>query len=641
MAADTVYKVGAEFALRTGRARQEARSLRNEVRELGQRITGSRSAAGGLVRQLVGIGAAYLGVRAGIRIFANLTRGAEQYQRELQGTKIGLAAVLQAVEGGSFESAANKASVVFNQLRTDAVKSVATTQEMFSIYQSILGPIRAAGFGLEKVRDLTNETVAASTALGVDLPQATRDIGLMVRGQAGMDTRLFAILRSTGAIAETTETWNKNLTQTERVNKLSAALSKFTPAADAYARSWAGVTSTFQDIREQLMAALTGPLFERMGKRLERLNDYVLANWDHLQARAEMMGVKIADAFDRVFGVAERAFVGIAQNWDKIAIRIEQAAKVAGHAALLYGAGQVAGSVVGAAGAISTFTGAGAVGAAGTAAAAAPAFMGMRPELTAASMAAAGGGGGGAAGAASGLAGVLGPLAAALGMVAGAVGVVRENWDAFIRIFESSTGGMLAQLTGLLSEMWRAFAPIFKMISQGLLAVLVPVLGLLVAVLRQVIEGWRLIFQVLGDGTRWIYDTFRPSWEEFWSWMADTFEGFFGTTLQASQAWAEQQRQITRAQENAIEDLKKQLGIGAKTPDASPGDMFDWSRARIAPKTPQGRVTQVNDFRGSKIEVKQDFRDADPDRVLVQMIQGITRQAELRIQSGFAPALSR
>jgi hypothetical protein len=55
----------------------------------------------------------------------------------------------------------------------------------------------------------------------------------------------------------------------------------------------------------------------------------------------------------------------------------------------------------------------------------------------------------------------------------------------------------------------------------------------------------------------------------------------------------------------------------------------------------QRRPTVTNDFRGSRITVTQEFAQADPDRIALQMIGDINRQAEARIQSGFAPALTR
>jgi hypothetical protein len=57
--------------------------------------------------------------------------------------------------------------------------------------------------------------------------------------------------------------------------------------------------------------------------------------------------------------------------------------------------------------------------------------------------------------------------------------------------------------------------------------------------------------------------------------------------------------------------------------------------------TPADRATTVNDFRGSRITVNQEFRQNDPDRVLMYMIEDINRQAEARITSNFVPALTR
>jgi hypothetical protein len=49
----------------------------------------------------------------------------------------------------------------------------------------------------------------------------------------------------------------------------------------------------------------------------------------------------------------------------------------------------------------------------------------------------------------------------------------------------------------------------------------------------------------------------------------------------------------------------------------------------------------MNDFRGSRITVDQSFREADPDRVAIRMIEDIARFAEQRVQSGFAPGFTR
>jgi phage-related protein len=53
------------------------------------------------------------------------------------------------------------------------------------------------------------------------------------------------------------------------------------------------------------------------------------------------------------------------------------------------------------------------------------------------------------------------------------------------------------------------------------------------------------------------------------------------------------------------------------------------------------RPVTHNDFRGSKITVKQEFREADPDRVWVQFRKGLEQEATARTRSGFADPLAR
>jgi hypothetical protein len=55
------------------------------------------------------------------------------------------------------------------------------------------------------------------------------------------------------------------------------------------------------------------------------------------------------------------------------------------------------------------------------------------------------------------------------------------------------------------------------------------------------------------------------------------------------------------------------------------------------------QTTKVtNDFRGSNIKIDQKFDgDQDPDRIVVGMMSDLTRQAELRLSSGYAGAFTR
>jgi hypothetical protein len=630
MTTETQYKVRADLELDpTGRAKAQAVGIAGALQKLGGQIKGAETMAGGMVRQFMQLGGAYLGLQAVGAATAGLIRGAIQYQNELERTKIALTSVLQAVDGGGWDENAARASGVFEELRQDALESVATTQQLFETYQSIVGPIRQAGFGLGVVRDITKDAVAASSVLGVDLSQASRDISMMVRGTAGMDVKLFSMLRSTGAIAETTEQWNKSLTAQERVTKLQEALGKFAPAAEKFGKSWAGVTSSFQDIRENFTSAAMTPVFGVMTRHLDKVNMTLLKHQDRIKSALEAFGQRVAKRLDHVFTHAEDGVARLAERWDELAGKLQKAmhavsvaAPIAGKmlaAQAMVGAvrGPLGGAVAGVAGVAGWFGGGAAAGGAGAGASAA---------------------GGGAAAAAGG-AGV-GMAAAIIGGVLAAVGAMAlafaEQWgrvQSIMETFRPMLAGLGQDVMAFGVQFWRFVQPVLKVVGHLLSGLVVPAFQILIAALRLLFKAAVPVMSVIADVAGAIYDRLRPAFDLLWS--------FFDTLATWLARLTGDQKGITTAptseqtRESDQEKFDRWMASQSGAHNYEP-----WKKTGAGYETPTERQQVVNDFRGSKISVKQDFRDADPDRVLMDMVNDISRQAELRIQTGFVPALS-
>lgn len=633
----TSFKVKADLVLDATRARAQTVQMQAKIFGLANQIRGTSNLAAGMVRNLVGIGAAYFGVAAITRAFAAAKQGATEYAKELESTRIGLTSVMAAVTGAQWSQAEQMAGNVFEQVRQDSIKSVATAQELFTLYQGIVGPIIQAGFGLKTVRTMTLDTVNAAGVLGVDLEQARRDVSLMVRGAAGMDVKLFSMLRSTGAIVESTEQWNKSLTQQERVEKLAAALARFAPAGDKFARSFAGVTSTFKGIRQEFTRSAWQPIMDSMARALWRVNDILIANQDTIQDRLRQWGEKTAKCLDGVFERAANGLDYVISHWDEIMGRANAFASTVssvGHRAAVGGAAyagvQMArpllaagvtgiGKLAGWMGPAAAMEGAAAAGATGAAGAA---------------------GGAGAAAAAGGGFAALGPAlviaASAAASLGGAIGVVREQWANFQSMFDMFSpivSGLGDDLMGLGKALIETLAPIFKTIANIAGAWLVPTFTAFVGVLRIVVRFAKVFVENIGSMLNGLYGAMRPAFDALWGMVNDLVH-----FIAESVTWITKDIQRSHAlvrpidHGDAIEELRKRFGGPYKDP-------LDPSNFQVG--TPNKRTTVVNDFRGSKIEVKQSFRDADPDRVLLQMVRGIHREAELKIQSGMVPAFGR
>lgn len=651
------YEVEAELRLDpNGAATRAAVSLQQQLMSLGQRLQGANNAALSMTRNMLALGASYVGIRALTNATSALVHDQLEYTAALASTRIGLTSVLSAVSNGNLSLAQSGriAGVVFDQLRNDAIKSVGTAQDLFDIYQAIVGPVVAAGKGLTDVRTLTRDSVSAAAALNVDFMQARRDMTLMVRGAAGMDVKLFSMLRSTGAIAETTEQWNKSLTGAQRVEKLEAALAKFRPAADMYAKSWRGVTSTFSDIRHELGRAGVQPILDAATRGLGRVNDALISHQVDLEAAMRRGGERIASVIDRGFEAAVDGVRYVVNHWDELLKRGEHFGRMMIAAAKSFAVYQAAGLAMSGVGGVLGMVGrsplpglmSGSVAAAAAASGPAAAAMPEWFQPTSLALAGAGAGAGAGEGAGAAAAGVgLGSVLAVAGAVAAlAVGAAAayaelEPMRAALGGIGDSFGALGGELWTMIKQVGAALLPVLKILGSVIGGTLMLAATALVAVLRPLVAGITFVFEWIEKLTTYLWETAKPYLHDFFQDVKEFFDYFnigaeqlYGasTKVKAALFNMEEHHPLSKPEKlfNAADEYKFNSVTGAGN---LPVDM----------NVPTGRTTHTYDFRGSKIEVKQSFKEADPDRVLMQMIDGLGRAAEMRLQSGFVPALTR
>jgi hypothetical protein len=623
------FDVIARLRLEASKGAGQLKSAGRDARGLKQGLDSATSSAAGLWKQVAGLGAAYLSFNAISGAVASVTRKAVGYTAELERMGVGLTSVLSAVEGVSWEKAAKRSALAFDVLKTAAIESPAGPQELFSIFQGIVGPIEAAGFSMQRVLDITTDTVSAASALHVDFGQAQRDISLMVRGAAGMDVKLFSLLRSTGAIVETTEEWNKKLTQAERVNKVAAALARFRAAGDKYAHTWAGITQTMGGIFQEFGRAAVSPVMAAVASRLERLNDYLLKNRVEFEANLTRFGDQAAAKIDRVFARAQAGFEWTVSHWDQILARAEvvgETLKRWAPLALAPTALNAGGAVLGAAGGIGSFLagGGGAAAAGGTAA-----------------------GGAAAAAAGGGAAAIGAPVVAALAGIAAVAAFAGDHLQLFSEIWTSMTAGLGGQLMELWESLKGAFLPLLKSWGGVLSAVLIPTLQLAVFAFRGLIKGLSLLLDVAGAVYGYIYDKLGPVFEMVLELFTAMGEGLrelgkiLGFEVDRIRGFSVEDKESGKYEGGLDRFFEEHSGFMQRRLN---GDPEAQKQAELLRRVPAQRsVSQVNnDFRGSRITVKQDFKGkADPDRIVSAMMTDLTRQAERRISSGFLPAFSR
>lgn len=662
MSAD--FDVRAQLTLDSRAAASGLARFASGMDSLGRQLAGHQSMATQMVGRLAGIAFAYVGLNAGIATFKSLTSQAVNYTSELEATRIGLQAVLQAVRGGSWEEAGMEAEGVFTRLKKAAMVSPATTGEMFSIYQGIVGPVAAAGYELEKVHQLTVDTTLAASSLHVDYAQASRDVSAMVRGAAGLDVKLFSALRSTNAIKENAEQWNK-MSQSDRIEKLAVALAKYRKSGEAFGKSWKGVTATFEDVRNEAMRAFATPVLDKLAVRLDRLNTYFTQNETRIVALiakwGDGLGVAIARAWDR----GEDAAKYVISHWDQISYRISstvdklqemspmllKAAKA--YAAISIG-GSVAGNVLMAGASVASLANTGVAGAgmlggamgAGTltsvgagGAVAGGAAMGLFGAPVSAGVTGAAVAGEAAAGTLGGAAATIAALpAVAVGLVAvgAAAPVVIDNWDLMASAMKGISFDLWDEMVNLATVAWKVIEPLAQTIGHVVAGGILTMGMALVAALRG-----------LGAGASWALEQVRP----FSQWLTNEIVPEIRNTYQHLDIFAWKFTLFMDKVKDALGISEELLKLNDKDNKWEPAEnaLMMISNGATAvreiertKKKPAQQMNVTNDFRGSRITIDQKFDgDQDPDRVVMAMMGDLTKQAELRLSSGYASAFSR
>lgn len=313
--ADVRYTVVADFKVDARKAATGTGKVAANVGKLNEGLTMAVFKGNLLANAVTGIARGMANAAAwGARMFGSWISLGLDFNATMEKTKVGLAAIISTATGVTFADGMQESSKYAKLLVADAAKSVATTRQLFDVFAETAGPILGMGESLEKVRQITNGTIAAASALNVDFAQSRRDIGMMLTGAAGVDVKLFRMLRSSRAITQSTKEWNQML-PVKRLEALTSALGKFQVASEAYALTWAGVSSTFDDLFELFAGAGTESLQGQLKFVLIDINQMLISNYDNIigwfRSTFEFMGFTVRSAYDSMKGWT-------IEHWDSI-----------------------------------------------------------------------------------------------------------------------------------------------------------------------------------------------------------------------------------------------------------------------------------------------------------------------------------
>ena len=184
----------------TARGARVQKRLTQNVRETGSAV----NRVSFTFRRLFGILAAFTAARLGVQGFGNLIRGAINFNRQVEDSRIAIAGLIVAtgkvtdaqgrsLEGAEkFAAAQKEAARQTALLRQDALATVATFQEISKAFTAGVGPGLEAGLNLDEVRRTTVLVSQAAGSLGLAQNQLIEEIRSLLRGTIQARTTLVA-----------------------------------------------------------------------------------------------------------------------------------------------------------------------------------------------------------------------------------------------------------------------------------------------------------------------------------------------------------------------------------------------------------------------------------------------------------------
>lgn len=188
-----------------------------------------------------------------------------------------------------FNAAMAEAQRLMAAFQQDAALSVGTTADYVMIAKHVTNPLLQMGLGTDKIREFTNLTINAASVLGVDFPQAARDMMSALTGVAGIDVKLFRLLAIKGGAKEFNQ-----LAPTERHKQLVDAMKQYELAAQVFAMTNKGLTSTITDLGMIFLGKAGRGLLETWKKNLTELLTWIKKNQDAIDRFNEKFGEGIS-----------------------------------------------------------------------------------------------------------------------------------------------------------------------------------------------------------------------------------------------------------------------------------------------------------------------------------------------------------
>lgn len=223
-------------------------------------------------RSLGVLTARVFGVFAAFRAFQAITQAAIHDNFAFEKSIFAIGAMLEgetpkwAKGAESFRRNLGLSQQLMQDMEKDAARSAARLMDYVDIAQDITKPLLNIGKGMRELREMTDLTVGAATALGVEYKSAAMGIQLALTGNVRAQNRMVRLL---GLQAKE---FNR-LDPESRYRRLRLELEKTAFANEQFRRTAVGAWTTFKDIMGITLRRGISPFFDGFKKALIGLNN--------------------------------------------------------------------------------------------------------------------------------------------------------------------------------------------------------------------------------------------------------------------------------------------------------------------------------------------------------------------------------
>ncbi len=215
-------------------------------------------------RRLVGILAIFTLARKIAQALGAAVAEMTRFNAELETAEISIASIVASVgtvrdaQGGlvvgadAFAASLDASRGIINQLKKDAIGSIATFEALVKAYQVAIGPGLAAGLDLEQIREVSKRLTEGAISLGVPLNQLSEEIRSLLQGTATARNTRIAVLF--GGAKEANEAIRRAREEGNLFEVLQDKLRGVAQGAEAAGLSMNVLKSNLQDTIQILLA---------------------------------------------------------------------------------------------------------------------------------------------------------------------------------------------------------------------------------------------------------------------------------------------------------------------------------------------------------------------------------------------------